>query len=412
MDTGVNKTYDDIMYELGDAMDKGTCTIENFIYQLEVFYEESAKGGVRATPLGDYPHKFLKTTRGLNNTFNFIHKILVRSPKGLIRYLVENELIPPKAQIERDTNEIIRIACGNPDPNASVLQYLVETAKLIQFIPDNHLLSIARTEQTIRFLLRRGVCCKGVKVLEEEETYISYEHVEPQFVLYPLLPNQKAGKLRALFDYGTDYPLRQWAFIDLDSFQVIETFRPREEIIEWINESRHDICMDRYFHLDVWPYLFKKYGLQFTAEEFICALTINNGASDWEYDDFKSNNFVLTYKWIRDRCYLKTETIEYFFQRLATLINYNRTVVPFSIASNLNILDRYLIWNKYTIPYFSHALKKRLFTIFCVFRRQFNSTLALKFILPTLVPRIVSDAPYEEESERNYSFSRFFLDFF
>lgn len=57
---GASKTYNELMYELGDDMDKGTCTMENFMNQLETFFH--VKGldvGHRATPQGDYPHKYL-----------------------------------------------------------------------------------------------------------------------------------------------------------------------------------------------------------------------------------------------------------------------------------------------------------------------------------------------------------------
>lgn len=411
---GASKTYNELMYELGDAMDKGTCSMEDFYSRLETFYrvkEEAIVGG-RAIPHGGYPHKFLDSFRKLRNTFTFVHRILVRSPKGLIRHLVENDLVPSKKDLEQHADEIILTACRNPDPNASVLQYLVENAKLVEFVPDdNNLIGFARTEQTIRFLLRQGLNCKGIKLQPigsygdggKETEVTSYGHVELQFVQYPKPPSQKARILQALFEYGTDYPLRSWKFIDLDSFQVIEKFRSREEIFQWIAQSRHEICMDRNFHLQVWPYLCKNYGFHFTEEEFICALLVNNGPGDWEETDFTGADFVLTYKWIRDKFHLQMVHIDWFFQRFATLINYNnnnRTVVPFPIANNLSILDKYLVWNTYNSRYFSYALKLRLYTLLCIFRRHSGSTLALKPLLHLIVPGIVSDEPYEKELNR------------
>lgn len=404
---GTSKTYNRLMYELGDAMDKGTCSMEDFYNRLETFYRVKEKVVVRgrAIPFGGYPHKFLDSIRKLRDAFTFVHRILVRSPKGLIRYLVENELVPCKKDLEQNADEIIRIACRNPDPNASVLQYLAENVKLIEFVPDDdNLIGFARTEQTIRFLLRQGLNCKGIKLhpIGDKETEVtSYGHVELQFVQYPTPPSQKARILQALFEYGTDYPLHSWKFIDLDSFQVIEKFRSREEIFQWIAQSRHEICMDRNFHLQVWPYLCKNYGFQFTEEEFVCALLANNGPGDWEETDFTGADFVLTYKWIRDKFHLQMVHIDWFFQRLATLINYNnRTTIPFLIANNLSILDKYLVWNKPNIRYFSYALKLRLHTLLCIFRRHSGSTLALKPLLHLIVPGIVSDEPYEKELNR------------
>lgn len=392
---GASKTYNDLMYELGDAMDKGECSIEEFYMRMEFFY--LAKGldkGLRVIPHGTYPHRYIRSTRDLCSIFGFVTRLLVRAPKGLIRYFVKEGLIPSKKEIEEDKDNVIRVACGNPDPNASVLQYLVEEARLVTFAPDSSLLAVARTEQTIRFLLRMGCKCKG-KGLKMTAC------VEPQFTMYQMSPSEKAGILRALFEYGADFPLKHWSFIDLDSFKVVQRFRPREEIVSWIEQCRFQICNDIYFHTTVWPYLCLQYGFQFTAEEIICSLLCNEGYGDFDEEVFTMPGFVLTYKFIRDYFYLEMVHVEWFFQRLATIINYNKTHIPFAIAPNLSILDKHLIWMKHTTQYFSHALKRRLFTLLCVFRRQFGSTLLLKRILPQIVPYMVSDTYYEKKESKD-----------
>lgn len=387
---GASDTYHDLLYELGDAMDKGECSMEEFYWRMEFFYQvKGLDRDLRARPNGVYPHRrILRSKRVLCTIYPFIAEILVCAPKGLIRHMVNQELIPSKEAIEHHKDNVIRTACGNPDPNASVLQYLVEDARLVTFVPDSSLLAVARTERTIRFLLRMGCNCKG----KESET---------QFVIYHTPPGEKANILRALFEYGADFPLVNWSFIDLDSFKVVQRFRPRNEVVSWIEGSRLQICNEIRFHTTLWPYLCLQYGFQFTAEEIICSLLCSKRYGDFEEEVFTTPGFVLTHKCIRDHFHLQMVEVEWFFQRLATIINYNKTPIPFAIAPNLSILDKHLIWMKHTTKYFSHALKRRLFTLLCVFRRQFGSTLLLKRILPQIVPRMVSDAPYETEEEEN-----------
>jgi hypothetical protein len=390
---GASKTYYELLYECGH----GTVDLKDFYAKLESF--SRAKGLRKGNHLilnSEYPHEHIIARRTTSSIFTFSYRLLPRAPVGVISALVDAQWIPSKQELEEHATDIIHIACGNPDPYGCMLQYLVQHAKLVTFVPHPNLLALARTEQTMRFLLENGCNCKG-----------NNSHVVPQFV-HPYMSDREKHKiLRALLEHGADFPLERWAFIDLESFRVIEAFRSREEICAWIDYNHTDIYADRDFHLAVWPYVCTHYGLRFTPEEFewslLCCTHGNDGDGDFERADTDMNRpgFVFTYTWARKtfRC---VEGIDFIFARLATLLNCNNPS-PFVIAPNLAILDRHLIWNAHTTRHFSRTLKRRLFAFLCVVRRMIGSTRAMKHMLPVIVDVIKTDSGGVDEYDDDVS---------
>lgn len=361
----LDEEYDILMYTLGDAMDKDTCSIDDFISQLETFYYTKGMDEDKRVRTGGYIHQIL-TEKDTKNVHVFLKHIIAQSPKGLIRYLVENKLTPSKTELSEYSELIIRILCDNRDPNASVLQYLIEDAKLIEFESNIITIYSANTVHTLRFLLRQNID------YDDERCLMNY--VISRF-------SQQAEFARILLEEGCKPPLYNWHSVDLATFCVMEEFYSREEIVKWIGDFDSNICVE------IWPYIHSKYNSSPDYNTFVAFV---------EYIDVKLlDSDIFTYELVKDAVI----NVEECFKHLATLINCSQIQVPFKIASNLSILDRHLIWNTRTAKYFSRALKRRLFTLFCVFRRQYGSTLFLKPVTFKIAAGAVSDDRDVEKQE-------------
>lgn len=368
-------TYDDLLYKLGQELDVGALTLVEFYAKMEMFthvkrFREN-QGLVHMR--GEYPHESLRSVEECKKPYTFLYHILPRAPKGLVRALVDIGCMPIFDDLpEYEKDDMIRIACENPDPNDSVLQFLYERG-LIHISSDMNLLKHVRTSNTMKFILTL-------------EIHIGPMEIDKQLNSAYIAGNEKAGIMEELCKRGyTNFPLTEYSFIDLDTLKVVERYRTFEEVHEWLTSSYYSLCIDRMFYKEVWPYIFQKYHLQFTPEVFILAVSYTEGPGDLDTDDLEDPNFVLTYPDLLGKMSNEDKHAEYVLSRLGILLSYNRSECPFKISPKLQALDKHMVWNPYTIRYFSYTLRLRVYTLLLVFRRMHGSTSFLKPLLCKIV---------------------------
>ena len=368
--------YYDELYRLGNLLDAGKIDLDKFYKLLETKFVF----GNQNFGQFEYPHRLLANTSLLTSHSVWTNQLLPHAPRGMVRALVNAGLVPPKGSGKE--REIIAAALGNTDPTYSVLEYL-HNSGIITYDVRNTDLFVARMAPTVAFILGKGCNCADVIVPQ-------FGHFSPgsKILACPYRAGPEKSKiLMLLFQHGANFKLdeRNYAFIDLATFKLLERHFPRNEIIAWIQMNRGQITIDRDYYAQMWPYLCIHYGFRFEKNEFIAALsyTDNQGPGDLPQDKLSKPMFVLDHSFL-SMYGCKKHTISFVLSRLGTILSYNESRAPFEMQEFVD-LDNYMIWNKYTIPYFSRFIKRQMQYLLLIFRRYYGSTCWIKPLIPKFI---------------------------
>lgn len=176
-----------------------------------------------------------------------------------------------------------------------------------------------------------------------------------------------------------------WMHMDLATFVVLEQHFSKEELLQFVVRSTRAIGQQG--DCDIWPYLYANYHLCFYQDHMMFVFQ----ALERMYYTLPRDG-IITSEWLLGTF----RHPEVFLRKLGVILSYNPVPCTFKPAPNLVQLDRYLVWNRRGAPHFSLSIRRPLFTLLLVTRRQFGSSLVFKDLLPLIVKWMVSDDGFAE----------------